>query len=308
MKSDDLLSTLSLPPVKQSIDLPVITKDPVLPFEKLEWENFERFCFQFGCKKMECLDTSHPYGRRGQKQDGIDLYFCVESRKVVWQIKRYKKFSHSDIADAVEIFLNGKWKDKVDDFGLFVACSLDDVAAVDEIDRQTDILKEKGINFYVYDANKLSIAVKDFPDLIGSFFGQPWLEALGLSLEDSSVTPLTKTISTMPLRYLWNFQKDMIYIVITDDSSLAIWTQMNKREKKKFTYNKFQPMQFLILGAKVYKGSVCYQRNQDQWEILSTIEKQHSEPFEKARIHLFDNPLICDVDPDAKDFSGHIGL
>lgn len=109
------------------------------------------------------------------------------------------------------------------------------------------------------------------------------------------------------LKYKYNYQKNIIYMIFEEDG-LIFWRSISNKQRRQFTYTRFQPMQFLILGADVYKGSVCYQRNNDQWEILSAIEMKHNQPFEKVRIHLFDNPLICDIDPDAKDFSGHIGL
>lgn len=71
-------------------------------------EDFEKFCFQLGSKSMECLDTSYIYGRKGQKQDGIDLYFRQGTKNKVWQIKRYAEFKQADVSDAVEVFLEGK--------------------------------------------------------------------------------------------------------------------------------------------------------------------------------------------------------
>lgn len=70
-------------PIKQIDELPAITKNVILPFDKLAWEDFERFCFQLGSKSMKCLDTSYIYGRRGQKQDGIDIYFRDKSQNKV---------------------------------------------------------------------------------------------------------------------------------------------------------------------------------------------------------------------------------
>lgn len=176
-----IIDQLSSPPSSQVNELPVVTTNKVLPFDKLSWEDFEKFCFQLGSKSMECLDTSYIYGRKGQKQDGIDLYFHKDAENKVWQIKRYAEFKQANVSDAVEVFLAGKWFGKVTEFTLCVSNYLDDVGVVDEIDKQSSVLKSKGITFSVLNSEKLTIKAKAFPDLIETFFGKHWLDALGIA-------------------------------------------------------------------------------------------------------------------------------
>ncbi len=83
---DELIKKLSEPPTKKINELPVKTNTLTLPFHKLKWEDFEKFCFQLGCSYMNCLDTSYIYGRPGQKQEGIDIYFNNDGNINVWQI------------------------------------------------------------------------------------------------------------------------------------------------------------------------------------------------------------------------------
>lgn len=176
-----IIEQLSSPPSSQVDVLPVVTTNKVLPFDKLAWEDFEKFCFQLGSKSMKCLDTSYIYGRRGQKQDGIDLYFHTDMENKVWQIKRYAEFKQADVSDAVEVFLDGKWFGKVSEFTLCVSNYLDDTGVVDEIDNQTSLLEDKGVTFSVLNSEKLTIKAKAFPDLIEAFFGKHWLDALGIA-------------------------------------------------------------------------------------------------------------------------------
>lgn len=176
-----IIDQLSSPPSSQVDELPVVTTNKVLPFDKLSWEDFEKFCFQLGSKSMKCLDTSYIYGRKGQKQDGIDLYFHKDAENKVWQIKRYAEFKQANVSDAVEVFLAGKWFGKVTEFTLCVSNYLDDVGVVDEIDKQSSVLKSKGVTFSVLNSEKLTIKAKAFPDLIETFFGKHWLDALGIA-------------------------------------------------------------------------------------------------------------------------------
>lgn len=179
--SEMIIKQLSTPPSGQIEELPIVTTNKVLPFDKLPWEDFEKFCFQLGSKSMKCLDTSYIYGRKGQKQDGIDLYFRQETKNKVWQIKRYAEFKQADVAAAVEVFLDGKWSGNVTEFTLCVSNYLDDTGVVDEIDKQSAVLESKGITFSVLNSEKLTIKAKAFPDLIEAFFGKHWLTALGLA-------------------------------------------------------------------------------------------------------------------------------
>lgn len=178
-------TNLNIPPEEPVATLPVTTKNKILPFEDLSWDNFEKFCFQLGCRFMECLDASYIYGRNGQKQDGIDIYFGDQGKHKVWQIKRYETFKPSDVINAVNIFLNGKWADKAIEFTLCVSNYLDDTNIVDEIVKQSDILKRHNITFTVLNSEKLTIKALQYPDLIELFFGQPWVESLGLTNSES---------------------------------------------------------------------------------------------------------------------------
>lgn len=182
-----IIEQLSSPPSQQANELPVITSNKVLPFNRLTWEDFERFCFQLGSKSMKCLDTSYVYGRQGQKQDGIDLYFHTGAQNIVWQVKRYSKFQQTDVSNAVDVFLKGKWFGKVSEFTLCVSDYINDTGIVDEINKQTSALERNGVIFSVLNSEKLTIKAKEFPDLIEAFFGKHWVDAIGISKSNDGI-------------------------------------------------------------------------------------------------------------------------
>ena len=174
----DMIEELMSPPTDTVSTLPITTNHTVLPFEDLSWNDFEKFCFQLGSKEMKCLDSAYLYGRNGQKQDGIDIYFRKEQKNIVWQIKRYDKFKAADVSKAVEVFLNGKWADNASSFTLCVSNYLDDTAVVDEIARQSAILDERNIIFSVYNSEKLTMLSQKHPDVVRTFFGEAWYNKL----------------------------------------------------------------------------------------------------------------------------------
>lgn len=193
---DELRKKLSEPPTKKIDELPIITNTLTLPFDKLKWEDFEKFCFQLGSSYMDCLETSYIYGRLGQKQEGIDIYFNNEGNINVWQIKRYNKFTRKDIQNAVEMFLEGKWKDEAKVFTLCVSNYLNDTGIVDEISEKAKLLSQYGIIFSVLNSEKLTIKAKSYPLLVNDFFGKHWSEAMGLVASKDNSNNITNNKST----------------------------------------------------------------------------------------------------------------
>lgn len=115
--------------------------------------------------------------------------------------------------------------------------------------------------------------------------------------------------NSIHLKYLYNGNKDIIYLIISDQNSLDYWMQKTREEKKLFLYSHFTPKQFLILGSVLYKGSICYEINDENWRILATIEMKHNSYIENARIHIFEEDgMLCSVDSNVKEFNGHIGI
>lgn len=167
-----------LPP-DSIVDIPPIeTRLQDLPVEKLTWENFERLCLRLSGKNAEA-ESWQCYGRKGQAQEGIDIFVRRKDEQYdLWQCKRYQKFTAAKIKDAVDVFLQGKWKDRANSLILSVTVELNDTTIQDEIEKQAKRLKEEnGITFCVYGKERLSEALKPYPDLVDDFFGRTWVES-----------------------------------------------------------------------------------------------------------------------------------
>jgi hypothetical protein len=163
------------PPDGEDVPPPSEARLQVLPFENLSWENFERLSLRLARLEGEA-EYWQLYGRRGQKQDGIDIFVRMSSgRYHVWQAKRWDKFSRSNLRDAVHEFLSGKWKSKSDQLVLCVKDSLRDSGVSDEIEDQAAKLKTLDIKFIPLGGDELSERLKLLPEIVDDFFGREWV-------------------------------------------------------------------------------------------------------------------------------------
>ena len=101
---------------------PIRTRLQLLPFGELEWENFERLCYRFARLTGDVDHWAALYGRRGQKQDGIDVYVRRPDtpRYACWQSKRHDRLTVSGLKAAIAEFEQGEWIAKSD---IFVICT-----------------------------------------------------------------------------------------------------------------------------------------------------------------------------------------
>lgn len=89
-----------LPKAGYRIEKPVRPLSPFLPLDHLSEESFELFSRDFIQALHPGVDV-HRYGKRGHKQDGIDLYAKLKDGKLDYQCKRHKQFGPADIDAAV---------------------------------------------------------------------------------------------------------------------------------------------------------------------------------------------------------------
>lgn len=160
-----------------AVPLPAVTREQVLPLGSLSWENFERLCFRLAHRGGDVEDV-RIYGEHGQAQEGIDLYVRRASGDyATWQCKRYQEVTTSDIKNAVTKFLEGDWAKRTKLFRLAVAASLNKTGLTDEIERQRGRCEAQDIIFEPLDRDRLSLLLKDHPDLVDDFFGRSWVAA-----------------------------------------------------------------------------------------------------------------------------------
>ena len=224
MADNEIVETLNpawldSPPDADFPTPPAVTRPQNLPYHNLTWENFERLILRIArCETnvAECWI----YGVRGQKQHGLDVIAELldsPGELACYQCKRVEYFSVTDINNAVEKFLEGKWANRTRRFILCTSLSLSETKQVDEIRKQRKKLEKLNIEFDVMDGSesgKLSVYLKRFPALVDDFFGREWVrifngkesaESLGQRLDGLNLAELRKQLlavySTLFHRY-----------------------------------------------------------------------------------------------------------
>ena len=177
----------------------------MLPFERLAWENFERFCLRLAIGRGEVVHSADHggdvaadgrrsardaldarlYGARGQDQQGIDLYVRLaempdaspERHYLCLQSRRIARLTAAKLKKAVSDFLKGKWPPSCRVFVYATSLAAVRSELADEIRVQTERLRGEGIEFEVWDAELMSPWLKDKPSLVYDFFGRTWAES-----------------------------------------------------------------------------------------------------------------------------------
>ena len=157
---------------------PVRTRLSRLPFDQLEWEDFERLCRRLAERGGQ-VERVWAYGKSGHAQSGIDILVRMKDGIYeVWQTKRYKKIRPGDVTKAVGLFLKHKWASRAKRFALIVACEFNSPKVVEAVEKARDRLKLKAIAFEPLDAEKLTEQLRSEPYIVDDFFDRPWVEAV----------------------------------------------------------------------------------------------------------------------------------
>jgi len=138
------------PPTGEPISPPASSRQQVLPFDQLTWDNFERLCLRLALQEGAPEEVQvQRYGRAGQRQHGIDILVRhpTTEQHEAWQCKRWKTFTPARIRAAVDKFLRGKWAERTSVFHLCLTTDLADQPLADEIDRQAERLRKRQITF-----------------------------------------------------------------------------------------------------------------------------------------------------------------
>lgn len=166
---------LHTPPLSAPTRLPVSTRTQDLPFGDVTWEAFEKLCLRLATAEADVVDCRQ-YGVRGDDQEGIDLFARLQDGGyATYQCKRVQGFSPRLIRGAVSEFKSGEWYPRSRRFVLCTSESLGSRVRSDAVREAAATLG--GIDLVVWDADALSLALKDHPDLVDDFFGRAWVEA-----------------------------------------------------------------------------------------------------------------------------------
>ena len=156
---------------------PLKTRIAELPYGQLAWQDFERLVFRLARKNSD-VEYCARYGRQGQAQHGIDVYARLTGGKYIcWQARNRMDVGPSDIEEAVNDFLEGKWAPAAERFVFCIRASLADTALQDVIEVQAARLREEGIVFEGVDGTQLSEKLRSHLEIVDDFFGREWLFA-----------------------------------------------------------------------------------------------------------------------------------
>ena len=169
--------------------LPTVTEIETLPLGDLSFRDAERL---FLCLLESEVEVTYAksYGVVGQEQEGIDVYGRLRtpdptagaqssaSRRsyVALQSKRVKTVAPADIKNAVTKFLDGQWPAQSKQF--FYATTFDfrerdlDKAVRDATER----LQDKGVEFILWDGERINELLRSRPRLVDRFFGPHWVK------------------------------------------------------------------------------------------------------------------------------------
>ena len=114
----------------------------------------------------------------GQAQDGIDVYGRLSGGgHICWQAKNRRDVRASDIENAVDDFLKGRWAASAERFVFCVRATLADTDLQHTIEAQAERLRVQGIVFEGVDGTQLSEKLRPHPDIVDDFFRRSWLVA-----------------------------------------------------------------------------------------------------------------------------------
>lgn len=176
IKDKDNISWLNTP-ASGEIDPPVETKEQVLPFNKLRWEDFEKLCYRLASLESN-IECCRQYGVPGDEQHGIDIFARDKNFEEyqVYQCKNEKDYGPQKIKDAVKKFIDGEWYDKSTVFVLCTSESLQSRLRIDAIEEQSELLANSEKKLVLWDLPQLSTMLKSYPELVDDFFGRPWVK------------------------------------------------------------------------------------------------------------------------------------
>ena len=178
IEADGVPTWLETPATNVPGTLPTVSRVQLLPLNDLTWENFERLCLRYVRGRANVVRTQL-YGVKGQEQHGIDLYARLTDSPLyeVYQCKKLMEFTVSDIEQAVDRFLAGKWRARSSAFTIMTSHQIEDAKIAEAVESEGKRLEDQNISFEVLGAAQISLWLKDQPGLVDDFFSRPWVEA-----------------------------------------------------------------------------------------------------------------------------------
>jgi hypothetical protein len=172
---------------------PIVSNDILLPLEQMPWEDFEKLCLRM-VEFVERFDRSdcEIFGRKGQKQDGIDIYALRDNGKYhSFQCKKYKSISSSDLNNIFSEFQDGEWYNKSEKFFICTSANFDDIHLQKKYEELKKIHSNNGIRVEKWDFTTINRILKTHPQIVYDFFGSEWCKRFcGEEVFINAISPL----------------------------------------------------------------------------------------------------------------------
>jgi restriction endonuclease len=165
-KTQALAAALGAGSLPAAVQPPVVTRLQHLPFNELNWVQFEALCAALVEAQGHVLHVEH-YGVQGDYQQGIDIATVQRGKNGdetwVYQCKRYQEYTVGLLEKALSEITY-----PADYFVLML--SIEAKAALRDV-------AEKRPKTFLWDSRDLARKLKNFPDLVEDFFGKAWRQA-----------------------------------------------------------------------------------------------------------------------------------
>ncbi|MFB8023873.1 restriction endonuclease [Streptomyces rubiginosohelvolus] len=184
---------LSGPPPEVARALPT-TAPLTLPTEYLSWESFEHLVAAV-VREVEGAFEARIYGRRGQKQQGIDVVGFFDDEKArVYQAKDYKKYTAAYLEKAVKDFTTGSRPFESEHLIVMTTADVSDTKIDDKLH---DLRKANSqLKIDLWGRQQLSDKLATHSRIVTRFFGPETARAFCRVLEQPSITAETAAIAS----------------------------------------------------------------------------------------------------------------
>jgi len=169
------LDYLKIPP-SVNYEMPIAGNHMELPLDKMSWEDFEKLSLRM-VEYVENFERSHceTFGRKGQKQDGIDIYALKENGKYyTYQCKKYKSISVSDLNNIFSAFKEGEWYVKTEKFFICTSADFNDAHLQKRYEELKKEFRKNGMQIDKWDYSSINRILKTHPQIVYDFFGSEW--------------------------------------------------------------------------------------------------------------------------------------
>jgi len=156
-----------------------ITAPLLLNADQLSWESLEHLIVALA-REVEGAVRARLYGRRGQKQHGIDVvgYFANGSL-TLYQAKRWRRFTADNLTEAVREYVDGKRPFAADRFVVVTTAYIGDTAVEERLQQLQ--LEYYPLDIDLWGCQQLSDQLARQPEVVTRFFGRATAEIFCVS-------------------------------------------------------------------------------------------------------------------------------